>query len=120
MDFSILINDSGLPEMSFEKSGDIFNNVYLSLNIIKGTWWFNPAWGMPDTRRMKNTAQNARLIAVWIKDALQWMIDVGRAVSIEVETERDAINSPDRLKAIVTVKQPNEISVTFTHFVKVV
>lgn len=119
MDFAIATN--GLTgDLTWEKSTDIGNNVFLSLAIIKGAWWFNPEFGMRDTRRLKNTEKNARLVADWVKEALRWLLDMKRATNIEVETERDTLQDPTRLKAVITVTQANGVPVTFEKFFEVV
>lgn len=119
MDFQLAITGYQ-ADMTFTRATDIRNNVWLSLSILRGSWWFNPAFGMRDTRRLKNTERTARLVRDWVLEALQWIIDIGRATDIHVEMERDIILQPSRLKTIVTVTQPNGATVTFSHFFEVV
>lgn len=119
MDYALALNDSG-ADLSFSKASDINNNIYLSLAIIRGTWWFNPEFGMRDTRRLKNTEQTARLVAEWIKEALQWLLDSGRASTIAVTMQRDPRQDPHRLRALIEVTQANGQQLTFEKFVEVV
>ena len=119
MDFAIVMT-SGQAEQTFDKAGDIFNNIFLSLTIKQGSWWFDPAFGMRDRGRMKNTERNARLVREDCKEALQWIIDAGRATSIEVTTERDRSQDLNRLKILVEATQADGKRVTFETFKEVV
>lgn len=119
MDYAIVMNN-GQPEQTFEKAGDIFNNIFLSLAIKKGSWWQDPDFGLRDRGRMKNTEANARLIRQDHKEALQWIIDTGRATSIEVYVERDRSQDLNRLKILVEATQADGRKVTFETFKEVV
>lgn len=119
MDFAIVMNN-GQAEQTFDKAGDIFNNIFLSLTIKQGSWWFDPAFGMRDRGRMKNTEANARLVREDCKQALQWILDSGRAKTIEVHTERDRSQDLNRLKILVEATQADGKTVTFETFKEVV
>lgn len=119
MDFAIVIN-SGLPEQTFNQATDIFNNIFLSLAIKKGSWWHDPAFGLKDRGRMKNTEQNARLVRDDCKQALQWIIDAGRAKEINVTTSRDRSQDLNRLKILVEATQADGRTVTFETFKEVI
>ena len=119
MDFAIVMN-SGQAEQTFDKAGDIFNNIYLSLAIKKGSWWLDSDFGLRDRGRMKNTEANARLVRQDCKEALQWIIDNGRATSIEVTTERDRSQDLNRLQILVEATQADGKRVTFETFKEVV
>jgi len=119
MDFAIDIND-GIPSMTWEKADSISNNIYLSVNIPQGAFVFNPGFGLRRRPRMKNTEKSAALIRGDYLEALQWIVASGRAKSVEVYTERDSINNPDRLKILVEAVQADGKKITFEHFVEVV
>ena len=119
MDFAIITNN-GQAEQTFIHAGDIFNNIYLSLAIKKGAWWHDPDFGLRDRGRMKNTESTARLVRGDCKQALQWIIDSGRATSIKVYTERDRSQDLHRLKILVKATQADGRRVTFETFKEVV
>lgn len=119
MDFAIIINN-GQAEQTFNQATDIFNNIFLSLSIKKGSWWFDPTFGLRDRGRMKNTESNARLIREDCKQALPWILDSGRAKEINVYTERDRERDLNRLKVLVETTQADGRMVSFEHFVEVV
>ncbi len=119
MDFAIAINNNQ-AEQTFDKAIGIFNNIYLSLAIKKEHWWFDPNFGLRNRGRMKNTESTARLIREDCKEALQWIIDSGRATSIEVTTERDRRQDLNRLKIVVEATQADGTRVTFETFKEVV
>ena len=121
MDFKIQ-TDGILGEMTFEKADNILNNVFLSMMIPKGGWVFNPDFGsrLHLLQRAKNTDQTAALARGYCKEALQWLLDVGRATKIEVATERDREVNLNRLKALIEVTQANKEIISFVTFIEVV
>lgn len=121
MDFKIDINTrTGIGEMSFDKADTIINNIYLSLMVEKGRFFQNPDFGsrLHLLERAKNTDQTAALAGEYCKDALQWLIDTGRASKIEVYTERDTELNRVGLLAEITQADGNQVS--FETFVEVV
>jgi phage gp46-like protein len=121
MDFSLIIdNQTGAADMSFDQCTDLLNNIYLSLTIIKGTWFHRRDFGIVRRERMKNTEQTARLIRQDCLEALQWLLDTGRAASIDVAVERDRSQDLNRLKLAVQVQQADGRVITFTTFREVV
>lgn len=122
MDFAINLN-AGLPEMTWDRSdGTIFNNIYLSLMIPRGGWWFNPEFGsrLHELGREKLTPRTERLARDYTREALQWLIDAGRATAVAIDTEIDRTQTTGRLKLIIAVTQADNRTVTFDTFVGVV
>jgi len=120
MDFQLSYDaQSGAIDQTFEKSGDIVNNIIITLAIKKGEWWHDPTFGVTHRPRLKNTPASARLIRQDIEQALQWIIDAGRAVAIQVETWRDD-NNRHRLNVLITATQTDGRVVTYTTFREVV
>jgi phage gp46-like protein len=118
MDFAIEMT-AGLPAMTFDKAADIRNNVLLSLLVRRGSWWFNPAFGMRELPK-KNTIAAAGLVEEYAREALRWLLDTGRATAIEVRAERDPLQDPHRLKLRLQVTQASGEVLSFEHFVEVV
>lgn len=121
-DFAIIIDENANGKMTFDPSGDIMNNIYLSLAIRRGSWFQNPQFGsrLHLLHREKNTEKTAALAEEYCKEALQWLIDCGRATKVNVYSERDRTQNLDRLKILVEVTQADGRQVTYTHFVEVV
>jgi phage gp46-like protein len=119
MDFAI-VTDGMTSSLTFGKADTIINNVFLSLSVVQGSWFANPQFGMRKRERMKNTEQNARLVAEDAKAALKWLVDTGRATAVEVSAQRDRTQDVSRLKLLVEVTQADGRSVTFEKFVEVV
>ena len=114
--------EQGLGQLTFEESGDIMNNIYLSLMVRKGSFFQNRAFGsrLHELYRSKNTEQIAALVEDYCKEALQWIIDIGRASKIEVYTEIDKSENPHRLKLIVECTQVDGRVITFDIFMEVI
>jgi phage gp46-like protein len=119
MDFAIT-TDGICGAMTWDKAATIFNNIFLSLTITRGEFFAAPDFGLRNRGRMKNTERNALLVRDDCRQALQWLIDTGRATSIDVGVERDRIQDPNRLKVLVTAVQANGQAVTFETFKAVV
>lgn len=121
MDFAIETM-AGRGQMTFTAAETILNNIYLSLMVKKGGWFFNPAFGsrLHELARAKNTDQTAELAKEYCREALQWIIDAGRATTIEVDVERDTTEDLHRLKICVRAVQAGGRVVTFETFQEVV
>lgn len=120
MDFQLSYDtQSGAVDQTFDKAGDILNNIIITLAIKKGEWWHDATFGVTHRPRLKNTPASARLIQQDIEQALQWIIDAGRAVSIQVETWRDDTDR-HRLKVLITATQTDGRVVTYETFREVV
>ena len=124
MDFAIDIatDGSAAGEMTFGPSdnGNLMNNVWLSLNIRRGTWWFDRSFGLRDRGRMKNTEHNARRVEDDFKEALEWLLDIGKAKEIAVTAVREPTVNPYRLRVLVEVTPVAGDKISFTKFVEVV
>ena len=88
---------------------DILNEIYLSLKIRLGSWYGNPARGsqLYTLKKMivggpDDTATRAKEMC---QNALQWIVDAGRATSIDVETSVDPERVLSRLNIQITAYQ---------------
>jgi phage gp46-like protein len=121
MDFAIAI-DGSQGSMTFEPVETILNNIYLSLMVERGSLFVNPEFGsrLHLLKRAKNTVNKESLAREYCREALKWLLDTGRAMDIQVESERDRKQDLNRLKLRVIVTQSNGRTVTFERFVEVV
>lgn len=119
MDFKIE-TFAGRGQMTFDKADNIMNNIYLSLMIEKGAFFFNPDFGLRKRIGLKNIDRYAALLVEDCKEALQWIIDKGRAVKFDISTERDKIQDIARLKLRIEATQADGRIVTFATFKEVV
>jgi phage gp46-like protein len=123
MDFKIEIdNMTGLAAMTFDKADTIMNNIWLSLSVQRGSFFANPDFGsrLHLLQRAKLTAQTAKLAEDYCKEALQWLLDQGKATKIGVTSERDRTQNINRLRLLVEVTPANGELVEFTTFVDVI
>jgi phage gp46-like protein len=119
MDFAITLQN-GHPAMGFDQAATIFNNVYLSLTVRRGAFFQNPGFGSRLHLLKKNTLRAAALAEEYAKEALQWLLDTGKAASITIAARRDADQDLHRLTLWVEVAQKDGQVVVFEHFVEVV
>lgn len=117
MDFNISMKD-GLAQMSFDKSKTIFNNIFLSLMVRRGAFFYDPDFGsrLHLLLRAKNTEQTAALAEEYCTEALRWIIETGRATKIDITAERVGT---DRLHLLVEVTQADGRKITFNTFIEV-
>lgn len=124
MDFAIIIdNQTGLGLMTFDKVTTIMNNIYLSLKVQRGSFFADPTFGsrLHLLQRAKNTNSTMRLAMDYCKEALQWMIDAGKASAVEVYAQREPLENLYRMKLLVEVTPAHgDQPVAFSLFVEVI
>lgn len=101
--------------MSWDKNDDITGNIYFSLNIIPGTIFNNPSFGLLLSDINKVTVNNITLIKQRVTNALRWILDVGKATSIDVIIERDLSNI-NRVNIKVEAKQTQGTILLYSQF----
>ena len=119
MDFAIVMN-SGQAAMTFDKATDIFNNVYLSLAVRKGSFFARPEFGSRLYLLKKNTQRAERLAEEYAREALLWLLDTDRATAIEIAAQRDRQQDLQRMKLLIEVTQADGRQVSFEYFTEVV
>lgn len=94
------------------------NAVYLRLMTPLGSYWADATLGsrLHELQREKDLARVAKLAQQYAEDALQPIIDDGRAASVEVITQRP---HDGRLLLLVTVTDAAGAARTFEHHVQV-
>jgi len=120
MDFQIEIDQTGNADQTWDKAETILNNIYTSLMVKKGSFFQNPAFGLADMSREKTLETAADKFRANAKDATQWIIDVGRATSIEFVTEIDKSQHIDRLKFQCYAVQADGREVSFEKYLEVI
>lgn len=124
MDFAIDIDDStGYSRMTFEQAGTLLNNIWLSLTVQRGSFFYRPDFGsrLHLLHRAKLTPSTINLAEGYCREALQWLIDSGKASGISVTALRDTTESMFRLKLLVEVTPgAGADPVAFTTFIPVV
>ncbi|MDA8428476.1 MAG: phage GP46 family protein [Geobacteraceae bacterium] len=111
---------NGLLQMTLDGGDDLLTNVILSLEITQGSFFADPAFGLLNRPRLKNTDRTAQLIKSDIQNALQWLLDTKRAPAINISMQRDVLIDKTRLMARVSVTGPQGNTVTYDKFVEVV
>jgi phage gp46-like protein len=123
MDFAITTSGT-TGTMTFDKATDnnLLNNIYLSLMVRRGSWFQNPEFGsrLHLLTRAKNTARTEALAVEYCREALQWIIDLGRAASIGINAERDRTVDLHRLKVAIQAQKADGDRISFTTFIEVV
>ena len=106
-------------DMTWQPVETIANNVWLSLNVRRGTMFAAPYFGNRFHLLKKNTVRTAALAEEYAREALQWLVDIGRAVSVDVSAERDPENYPNRMLLRGAVVQADGRRIPFEQFVEV-
>jgi phage gp46-like protein len=124
MDFAIETTDGITGQMTFDQATDrnLSNNIFLSLAVRRGSFFQNPSFGsrLYLLLRKKNSAQTAALAKEYVREALQWIVDAGRASAIDITVERDTTVDLSRLKLLIQATKADGETVTFTTFTEVV
>ncbi len=124
MDYAVTIdNQTGRGIMTFSKTSTLMNNIYLSLSVRRGSFFLDPQFGsrLHLLTRAKNTDQTAQLAVGYCKEALQWMIDTGKARAINVLAQRDPALDRHRLYLMVEATPAgSDEPVQFSMFIEVI
>lgn len=120
MDYAITIGDNLAGAMNFTPAEGISNNVFLSLAVERGSFFHRPEFGLRRRYRLKNTDTTAALIRHDYREALLWLVETGRASSVQVDVSRDRSIDLGRLSILVTVVQLNGTPLTFQFFREVI
>ncbi len=117
---------TGMDALIDTKTGDYTGNqtstlqnaVYLRLTVPLGSWWADPTLGsrLYLLKREKDVARVRTLARQYAEQALQPILDDGRASSITVTANHPASGW---LILLIDVTQANGIIVPFTHEVQV-
>lgn len=113
MDFQINLDQGhSTGYMTFTKNTDIRTNIYFSLYIKQGDWFYDPNFGSKLSQIKKITASNMLLAKQYIESALKWLINTGKASSINVIVEPDNTNI-NQMDIKITVQQPNSVTLYY-------
>lgn len=109
---------NGLPIASYDQDATIGTDLLLSAMVQQGAFFLNPSFGLREMPK-KITDGNNGLVKSYLKDSCKWLIDAGKAKSIDVLVEPDLIEK-NRLDIQESATQANDTVVTFEIFVPVV
>ena len=100
-----------------DPAGGLANAAYFRLMTPLGSYWAEPTLGsrLHELQREKDVARVSRLAQQYAEQALQPILDDGRATAIKVDTARQ----PGRLLLLITITDSNGHSVAFQHPVSV-
>jgi len=115
-----ITTSAGRLYLSMAGGDDLLTNVIVSVEIAQGSFFVDPSFGLKRRERLKNTDGSARLVEGDIRAALQWLIDAGRAASVEVVMEIDRQEDRNRLKARISVQDQHGRVVSYDKFVEVI
>ncbi|WP_282339381.1 phage GP46 family protein [Pseudomonas sp. PS02288] len=106
-------------DLSGERISSLANAVYLRLVTPLGTYWADPVLGsrLYLLRREKDLARVSILAIQYAREALQGLLDDGRARSIDITAEQP---HDGRLLLLIEVVDAGGRTSTFTHHVQVV
>ena len=90
MDFAIVQGNNGVAEMSWDKPTNISNLLYFSVSLPQGLMFNLPNFGLNLLDIKKLTDDKIELIQGRVEKAVQWIIDIGKARSIDVLVEKNA------------------------------
>jgi hypothetical protein len=115
MDFKMISEKNGTAKMSWDKNDNITGNIYFSLNIIPGTIFNNPDFGLLLSDILKVTVNNIALIKQRIKKSLQWILDINKAKSIDIIVERD-LGNINRVNIKIEALQADGLFIEYSQF----
>jgi len=101
-----------------DDSGGLMNAIVLRILTPLGSYWAEPLLGsrLHELQREKDVERVAILARQYCEQALQGLLDDGRATAIEIQAQR---NHDGRLLMAITVTAANGQRLTFNHPVPV-
>lgn len=99
----------------------LLNNVYLSLTVPLGGWWAAPKFGnrLHLLQKEKLLPRVVKKAEGYCREALQWIITVGRAKTIAITAEMDDAGAARRVVCLISVTKNDGSKLDYTHFVRV-
>jgi hypothetical protein len=95
---------TGLGNLNLTSSSDLKTNIWLSLNVKKGSLFQDPNFGLEPITKI--TASNILKFQQNIVSALKWLVLAGSATATNVLVEQD-LTDMTRLDVKVSVTQAN-------------
>ncbi len=112
MNFALEPGPNGTTVMSWDKPTTIFNEVWFSINTPYGSIINLPKFGLNLSDIKKLTDDKPALIQGRVEKCLQWIIDIGLGVSMEVSVlKSDAVVGRVDINAKVTESDGTVIDV---------
>lgn len=118
MNFEVVEYKNGRAELSWNKPPDISTNIWYSFNTKKGTQFYNKDFGLDLSDIKKVTNNNITAIHQRLVDAVQWLIDLGRAKSIDIIVEKD-LQDNTRVNFSLNAVQADGVPVVIENFIEV-
>lgn len=115
MGYKYTLDENGLPIMSYDPDATIATDLLLSAMIEKGAWFFNRDFGR-EKEPAKIRADTVKLVESTFKNAAKWLLDNGRAASIETTAKQDP-GDRTRIDILQEAKQANNQPAKFETFV---
>ncbi|TXG76830.1 MAG: hypothetical protein E6R11_07375 [Rhodocyclaceae bacterium] len=108
---------AGTPQR--DPADGLANAVYLRLMTRRGAYWADPTLGsrLHELQREKDLPRISRLAVQYAQQALQPILDDGRARAIDITTEQPGNG---RLHLLIEVTAANGQRLTFQHPVTVI
>jgi hypothetical protein len=117
MGYKITLSN-GTPTMSYDQDATIATDLLLSAMVPQGAFFLNPDFGLQELPK-KITDQNMGLVKDSFGQSEKWLIDAGKAKSIDILVEPD-LTENNRLDIQESATQANDTVVSFKTFVPLV
>jgi phage gp46-like protein len=129
-DYKLIIDDNGNIDIDYDGGAKDFvlcttpthtliNNLILSLYIRPGELLDHPSFGSRRHSIKTVSTQTIKDLADYDRQATQWIVDAGRAKTIDIQTWRDDTN-PAVIRELITATLPDDTQVPFETFLRVV
>jgi phage gp46-like protein len=92
MDYLIEFDSHGQLVMTYDYADDLINNVLLSLQVKKGSFFLHPGFGSNLHEITSTRDTDINLAAKYAEDALAWIVALKKAEKIDVNAIRSSKN----------------------------
>ena len=116
MNFNIVQGSEGIAELDWAKPTDIFTNVFISMNVQKGSLFTDPNFGLDLSDIKKVTDSKVLLIEKRIIAALSWLLEVGKARALKVVVQKNQLVY-NRVDIKIEIIQADNVPFTIDSFI---
>lgn len=112
--------ENGLADIEFSATDSLYNNIWLSIKIPRGSFLNDPSFGSRlHTLKGKVTNKSIEIAKMYSLECIEWLKITGRALNIEVDTSINTeINT--RIDIDVTITRADNEQVTYSMWYDVI
>ena len=112
MDFKLDLSGE-TPDIEFELEDSTKSNIFFSLNTMRNSAFWKFEFGSRVFEIKKITEQNLRLVEQRAKEALRWMVDIGKVSKFDITATGDKTLGSITLYIVAYRKNADQVQTVY-------